>query len=170
MTTIVFFLRTIQPFIDMHILPQFPFAWQYETLESGQICRLWTIPAQNDLYQQYYWWKYYQLMWLMWQSLLRDEWWVVVNHYLTSYQQIAQFVHGLHNHQFYHWWGHDVVYLSRYQVIWQTSCVTFTTKIHIELLCLSSSSIPSILLRRSCPRSNSNSPGVSSFCDTWWSS
>ena len=69
-------------------------------LESGQIYQLWIIPVQNDLYLQYHWWIYCQSMWLMWQSLLRGGWWVVENHYLTSYQQTEQYVHGLHNSKY----------------------------------------------------------------------
>ena len=48
-------------------------------------------------YSVNHWWIYCQSVWLMWQSLLRGEWWVVENHYLTSYQQTEQYVHGLHN-------------------------------------------------------------------------
>ena len=59
--------QTISLFRELYSLlyayasfPSFPFAGQYETLESGPINQWWITPVQNDLYQQYYWWIYCQ--------------------------------------------------------------------------------------------------------------
>ena len=46
-------------------------------------------PCMECLYHQYNWWIYCETMSLIWQSLLRDEWYVAKYHCLTSYKKSA---------------------------------------------------------------------------------